>query len=147
MMSIVSFSVFADEKIELDNDPLLMVSCHALTITPEHENAKPCIYFIQGFLAAVQAIDQPIIDQQTMKTTRFHGFMSRSYRNREQAPPTRSFPFCVADDESKTRVIKIVSKQLPQNRDGKNTKMNIHSLYHRYSPYHDLMTHSQIAGY
>lgn len=112
MLSIVSFSVVADEKIEPDNDQLLITSCQALTITPEHENAKPCIFFIQGFLAAAQAIDPPIIDQQTKNPPGYRGFMSRPYRNREQIRPTRFFPFCVADDESIARVIKIVSKQL-----------------------------------
>ena len=117
LMSIVSFSVFATENIEPDNDQLLLASCQALKITPAPANAKPCSYFIQGFLAAAQAIDPPIIDQQTKKSSEFRGFMSRPYRNRGQIPPTRFFPFCVADDESIARVVKIVSKQLSPQTD------------------------------
>ena len=112
MMSIVSSSVFADEKIEPDNDQLLLASCQALTISPEQLNAKPCIYFIQGFLAAAQAIDPPIINQQAKKPRRSYGLMSRTPPSWAQTPSTRFFPFCVAGDESKARVIKIVSKQL-----------------------------------
>jgi len=117
LMSIVSFSVFATENIESDNDQLLLASCQALAITPAQSNAKPCRYFIQGFLAAAQSIDPPIIDQQTKKPPSFRGFMSRPYRNQGQIRSTRFFPFCVADDESIARVIKIVSKQLSPETD------------------------------
>lgn len=117
IMSAVSFSVFAAENIEPDSDQILLASCQALTMTPEQVNGKPCIYFIQGFLAAAQAIDPPIITQQTKKDRKFYGFMSRPSRNWEQTPPTRFFPFCVPDDESKAHVIKIISKQLPPQFD------------------------------
>jgi len=105
-------STYLDEKIEPNNDQLLLASCLALTKSPEKLNAKSCIYFIQGFLAAVQAIAPPIINQQTKIPSRSYGFMCRPPPSWAQTPPTRLFPFSVADDESKARVIKIVSTQL-----------------------------------
>jgi len=64
MTSIVSFSVFAAENIQPDDDQLLLSSCQALTTTPEHDNAKPCISFIKGFLASPQTIDSSIVNRQ-----------------------------------------------------------------------------------
>ena len=116
-MSIVSFSVFAANNIESDNDQLLLASCQALRTTPEQVDTNPCIYFIKGFFAAAQTIDPPIINQKTKKNAKYFGMMSRPYRNREQVPPTRFFPFCVPDDESKDPVIKNILKQLPPKID------------------------------
>ena len=113
MTLFVSFSVFATKNIEPDEDELLLASCQALTVTPEQENTTACIYFIRGFLAAAQTIDPPVNNKQSKKNRKFYGVMSRPYRNWEQVPVTRFFPFCVPDDESNARVITAVSKQLP----------------------------------
>lgn len=112
MTSIVSFSVFAADNAEPDNDQLLLASCQALTTTPEQMKAKHCIYFIQGFLAATQAIDPSIIKRQSKKRAEFYGFMSRPHRNWDQIPPIRFLPFCLPEDESEDRIIKTISKQL-----------------------------------
>lgn len=40
MISIVSFSVFAAERTQPDDDQLLLASCQALTTTPEHDNVS-----------------------------------------------------------------------------------------------------------
>ncbi|MES0327029.1 MAG: hypothetical protein ABUK13_02450 [Gammaproteobacteria bacterium] len=69
---------------------------------------QPCINFIQGFLAAAQAIDPPVINQQSKNDLKFYGAMSRLYRNRYQTPATRFFPFCIHG---------IVSKQLSPQTD------------------------------
>ena len=113
MTFFVSFSVFATKNIEPDEDELLLASCQALTVTPEQENTTACIYFIRGFLAAAQTIDPPVNNKQSKKNRKSYGFMGRPYRNWEQVPVTRFFPFCVPDDESNARVITAVSKQLP----------------------------------
>lgn len=112
MTSIVSFSVFAADNTEPDNDQLLLASCQALTTTPEQMKAKYCIYFIQGFLAATQAIDPSIIKRQSKKSAEFYGFMSRPHRNWDQIPPIRFLPFCLPEDESEARIIEIISRQL-----------------------------------
>ena len=62
--SIGSSSVFITENIGSDDKQLLLASCQALMTTPEQENAKSCFYFIQGFLAAAQAIDPPVSNKQ-----------------------------------------------------------------------------------
>ena len=119
MVSFVTYPVYSDENIESDYEQLLLNSCQGLTTSLEHENVKPCIYFIQGFLAAAQAIDPPIINQKTKNNRKSYGLTSRSYSNwekilptREKIPPTRFFHYCVPDDEPKAQVALIVSKQL-----------------------------------
>ena len=113
--SIVSSSVFATENIESDDKQLLLASCQALTTTPEQENAKSCFYFIQGFLAAAQTIDPPIINKQEEEKEKRKVFslMSRPHRPLLKTLPTRLLPFCIPDDGSEARVIHIVAKQLP----------------------------------
>lgn len=96
ILSIASYSVFASENIESDSDQLLLASCQALSMTPEPLDARPCIYFIQGFLAATQAIDTPIINQQTRKEHRFYESISRPGPYRELGPSARFFPFLCA---------------------------------------------------
>lgn len=113
MTPILSFSAFAAKNIGPDGDQQLLASCQALATTPEQMNAKHCIYFIQGFLAAAQAIDPSTLKKQSKKKSGVsYGFMSRPPRNWDQIPPTRLLPFCVPEDESEARIIKAVSKQL-----------------------------------
>jgi len=116
MTSLVSFSVFSDENIESDNDQRLLTSCQVFIKTPQKENIKPCIYFIQGFLAAAQAVDQPVITQQTMENRKPFGLTSRPYHSRERLPPKRFFPFCVPDDKSIVQLTTDVSKQLSHKK-------------------------------
>jgi len=72
LMSIVSFSGFATENIEQDNDQLLQTSCQTLAINPEQVNAKSCITFIQGFLAAAQTIaPSPVVNQKSKEDRKF----------------------------------------------------------------------------
>lgn len=110
MVSFVTNPVYSDENIESDYEQLLLNSCQGLTTSLEHENVKPCIYFIQGFLAAAQAIDPPIINQKTKNNRKSYGLTSRYYW--EKIPPTRFFHYCVPDDEPTAQVALIVSKQL-----------------------------------
>lgn len=117
MAPFVSFSVIATENAGLDDDQLLLTSCQALTMNPEQENAKFCVYFIQGFLAAAQAIDPPITNKKAKESRKFYSLMSRSNRAMYQIPPTRFIPFCIPNDESGVRVIQIVSKQLSSQID------------------------------
>lgn len=112
MVSFVTNPVYSDENIESDYEQLLLNSCQGLTTSLEHENVNPCIYFIQGFLAAAQAIDPPIINQKTKNNRKSYGLISRSYSNWEKIPPTRFFHYCVPDDEPTAQVALIVSKQL-----------------------------------
>lgn len=79
--SVISFSAFATKNINTENDQLLLASCQALLVTPEQENAKDCIYFIEGFLVAAQTIDPPVINNQSEKKRKFYGFMSSPCRN------------------------------------------------------------------
>jgi len=65
--SIISCSAFAIENIEPDNDRLLLASCMTLTAASDKESAKPCIYFITGFLFAAQATDTSILNEQSGK--------------------------------------------------------------------------------
>lgn len=116
MVSFVTNPVFSDENIESDYEQLLLNSCQGLTTSLVHENVKPCIYFIQGFLAAAQAIDPPIVNQHTRKNRRPIGMMSRSYSAWEKIPPTRFFPFCVPENESKAHITMIVSKQISTHK-------------------------------
>lgn len=117
MVSSVSFSVFSDENVGPDDNQLLLTSCQTITTAPEQENAKSCIYFIQGFLAAAQAIDPPIVNQHTRKNRKPIGVMSRSYYSAwEKIPPTRFFPFCVPENESKAHITMIVSKQISTHK-------------------------------
>ena len=97
--SIVSFSVFSAKNIGPEGDQLLLASCQALTTTPEQLKAKHCIFFIQGFLAATQAIEPSIIKIQSKKSAEFYGFMSRPHRNWDQIPTIRFLPFCLPKDE------------------------------------------------
>jgi len=110
LMLTASFSVFAVENIELGKDQQLLASCQALAITSEQTNDKPCIYFIQGFLATAQAINSSIIKKHGNK-------LYKPYRTKGRISPTDFIPFCVPIDESDARVIKIVSKQLPHQID------------------------------
>ena len=119
MASIVSFSVFASENTDPDNDQLLLASCQALAATPEQEHAKSCIYFIQGYLASAQTIDPSIIKKQR-ESRKVYSFMSRPYRSPEQNSPIRFLPFCLPDDKSEDQIIKIFSKQLLQKIDTTN---------------------------
>jgi hypothetical protein len=114
MTSIVSFSTFAVGNDEPDDDQLLRASCQALTANPEMVSSKPCHYYIQGFLAGALVIDTAIVTERSGKR---YSFIERAYRTRlgTRADPasTASFPlFCVPDDESEARIIKVVSKQL-----------------------------------
>ena len=106
MTSIVSFSVFAAENTQPDDDQLLLGSCQALTTTPEHDNAKPCIYFIKGFLASAQAIDSSIVNQKKK-------ILYKPYRTKGRMPPNSFIYYCVPVSEPDARVIKTLAKQLP----------------------------------
>ena len=114
MTSIVSFSVFSvfsAKNTASESDQLLLASSQGLTTTPEQVITKHCIYFIQGFLAATQVIDPLIIKKQSKKSAEFYGFSSRPLRNWDQILSTRFLPFS-CQDESETRIIKTISKQL-----------------------------------
>lgn len=114
--SIISFSAFASEKADQDDNQLLLASCQSLATTPEQVKAKPCVYYILGFIAAAQAIDPAVVNQETKKKRKSLGVMSRPFFNREKIPPARFFPFCVPENESEARVIEIVSKQLTPDK-------------------------------
>lgn len=117
--SLISFSAFSSENSKKDDEQLLLTSCQSLTATPEQEDAKACIYFIQGFVAAAHTIDPPVINNKSQKKPGYYGSMSRPYRNWRQISPTRFFPFCVPDNTSKSDVIKTVSKLLYSQYDTK----------------------------
>ena len=101
-----SISVFANEKQDINNERNLLASCQSLSSTPDHTNSKHCIYFIQGFLAASQAIETSIIDKQNKK-------LYRPYRTRGRMLPKKFTHFCVPENESENQVIQTVSNQLP----------------------------------
>ena len=111
-MSITSFSVFATEKFEQDNDQLLLASCQTLSATPEQKNAKHCIHFIQGFLAATQILDPLIIKKQSKKSRKPQSFMRSSYRPMRYGLNAPSLLFCIPKNEPETNVINVISKQL-----------------------------------
>ena len=91
--STISFSAFASEKIDQDDNQLLLASCQSLATTSEQVEAKPCVYYIPGFIAAAQAIDPPVINQETKKKRKPLGIMSRPYYYREKIPLARFFLF------------------------------------------------------
>lgn len=115
LISITSFPVIATENVVQENDQLL-ASCQTLTVSPDQKNAKHCIHFIQGFLAAAQALDPLIIKKQTKKSLKSIAFMSRSYYQRKSSSTTPELLFCIPNDESEARVINVISKQLPSNK-------------------------------
>lgn len=104
--SILSFSVFAAEKNEPEEDQLLLASCQALMTTPDQQSAKPCIYFIKGFVATARAIDSSLIDKQSKKKY-------THYRTKGRMSATRFMHFCVPVNESDASLTKTVSSQLP----------------------------------
>ena len=114
--SIISFSAFASEKVNQDDNQLLLASCQSLATTPQQAKARPCVYYIRGFVAAAQAIDPIVKKQDAEKKRKSLGVMSRPYFNKEKIPPARFFPFCVPENESEARVIEIVSKQLTPDK-------------------------------
>ena len=63
---MTSFSVFAADNINLDNDHHLLSSCQVLKNTPVHINSIACNYFIQGFLAKAQAINTSINNKKSL---------------------------------------------------------------------------------
>ena len=106
--SILSLPAFATKDTKLYNDQLLLASCQELRATPELEEAKACLYFIEGFLAATRAINPP-----TSKIKRRpYGLMSRPYSNWARTKPKNIFPFCVPDNLSKAQIVTTISKQL-----------------------------------
>lgn len=115
-MSIISFSAFAFEKVDQDDNQLLLASCQSLATTPEQMKAKSRVYYIRGFIAASKAIAPPVNNQQTKNKRKSYGLMSRSYFNKEKIPSARFFPFCLPENESGARVIEIVSKQLSPDK-------------------------------
>ena len=123
LMSTLSFSAYSAEHIRSDSDQQLLASCQALATTSKQNNAKHCIYFIRGFLAAAQVIDPSALKKQSKKSRVFSGLMNRTPPNRDQFRPKRLLPFCVPEDESEARIIESVSKQLPAQIDtAKNAK-------------------------
>ena len=108
--------IYSLQNIWPDDNQLLLTSCQTITTAPEQENAKSCIYFIQGFLAAAQTIDPPIVNQHTRKNRSPTGLMSRTYSAWEKIPPTRFFPFCVPENKSKAHITMIVSKQISTHK-------------------------------
>ena len=52
IVSTTSFSTLAAASVTPDADQKLRIACHALRADPKQESAKPCVYFIRGFLAA-----------------------------------------------------------------------------------------------
>ena len=111
IVSIISSTASSTENSGTDEDQVLVESCQAIT-NPEQVDAKACIYFILGFLAAAQTIDPPVIKNKGQKERKFYGFMSRPYRNWDLVQPTRFFPFCVPENELNARVIEVVSKRM-----------------------------------
>ena len=109
--SVISFSAFSAENSKPDNQQLILNSCQSLMTTPEHENAKACTFFIQGFIAAAQSIDNKAINKNKMKP-KFFGAMSRPYRNWGQYSSNKFFPFCLPETISTAHIIKSVSKSL-----------------------------------
>jgi len=109
--SLISYSAFAVENVEANDESQILASCRDLMVTPGHESAKPCIYFIQGFLGAAQASAPPAINKKN-EDRKAYSFMSRPSPFINKKPPVRFIPFCVPDDEPETRVINIISKQL-----------------------------------
>ena len=91
--SIISFSAFASEKVDQDDNQLLLASCQSLATTPEQVKAKPCVYYIPGIIAAAQAIDPPVINQETKKKRKPLGIMSGPYYHGEKIPLARFFLF------------------------------------------------------
>ncbi len=110
LLLITSFSVFSAEKAGTDDEQQLLISCQSLAANPEQENAKACMYFMQGFIEAVRTIDP--LENRNQKKPGFTGLMSRPYRNPRRYLPHRFFPFCVPETESTRHVIKTVLKRL-----------------------------------
>jgi len=111
--SISSFPAFAAKNIMQGNDHLLLASCQALTVSPEQDTAKACVYFIEGFLAAAQVIDPPVTGNNSMKKRKPFGLMSRPSPNWSRTQPKRFFPFCIPNVLPKTDIIMTIGKQLP----------------------------------
>ena len=114
--SIISFSAFASEKVDQDDNQLLLASCQSLATTSEQVKARHCAYYILGFVAAAQVIDPIVKKKETEKKRKSFGVMSRPFFNKEKIPPARYFPFCVPKYESESRVIETVSKQLKPDK-------------------------------
>ena len=108
----VSNSTFAAKSVEQNEDLSLLASCLALTVESEQKSSIPCNYYILGFLASPRASADSIENKPGGKDRKSYGFMSRISSVRVPNPPVAYTPFCVPGDESDTRVIQVVSKQL-----------------------------------
>ncbi len=116
IMIWVSLSAFVTSNDEPDDERRLLASCQTLTTSTEQVDSKPCIYFLKGFLAGASATETVIASYLSEGSIEPSSFTQRAYRTRvgKEAGQTSLTPLthvCLPDEESETRIIRLLSMQ------------------------------------
>lgn len=122
-------SVFAQENSKVDADRNLLASCKTFNSDPDQISAMQCKYYIRGFLAGAWGVDN--VTTEEIKKEIPETFSERAYRTRVggRAGQIKVKPvtyFCSPIDESETRIIEVLSKELVEpieTINGINTKI------------------------